>query len=104
MLLFFGLILPFGTTGLAFGIVMGALTPIIGEKRSAIVSGIVQASAGIGDAFMSPALQTTSDNFGIQIAMSVTAIPFILMIPIVIWIGAVNKKNKSAITEVICSP
>ncbi len=93
MLLFFGLILPFGTTGLCFGIVMGALTPVIGEKRSAIVSGIVQASAGVGDAFMSPALQTASDNFGIQTAMSVTAIPFLLMIPIVIWIGIVNKKN-----------
>lgn len=93
MLLFFGLILPFGTTGLCFGIVMGALTPVIGEKRSAIVSGIVQASAGVGDAFMSPALQTASDNFGIQTAMSVTAIPFLLMIPIVIWIRIVNKKN-----------
>lgn len=99
MLLFFGIILPLGTTGLAFGIVMGALTPIIGEKRSAIVSGIVQASAGIGDAFMSPALQTTSDQFGIQTAMSATALPFILMIPIVIWIGAVNRKNKNTITE-----
>ncbi len=93
MLLFFGLILPFGTTGLCFGIVMGALTPVIGEKRSAIVSGIVQASAGVGDAFMSPTLQTASDNFGIQTAMTVTAIPFLLMIPIVIWIGLVNKKN-----------
>ncbi len=93
MFLFFGLILPFGTTGLCFGIVMGALTPVIGEKRSAIVSGIVQASAGVGDAFMSPALQTVSDNSGIQTAMSATAVPFLLMIPIVIWIGLVNKKN-----------
>lgn len=99
MLLFFGLILPFGTTGLAFGIVMGALTPMIGEKRSAIVSGIVQASAGIGDAFMSPALQTVSDRFGIQTAMRATALPFLMMIPIVIWIGAVNKKNENAVTE-----
>ncbi len=93
MLLFFGLILPFGTTGLCFGIVMGALTPVIGEKRSAIVSGTVQASAGVGDAFMSPALQNVSDTFGIQTAMSVTSIPFLLMIPIVIWIGLVNKKS-----------
>ncbi len=97
MLLFFGLILPFGTTGLCFGIVMGALTPVIGEKRSAIVSGIVQASAGVGDAFMSPALQTVSDNFGIQTAMSATAVPFILIIPIVIWIGVVNRNNRGMV-------
>ncbi len=99
MLLFFGLILPFGTTGLCFGIVMGALTPVIGEKRSAVVSGIVQASAGVGDAFMSPALQAASDNFGIQTAMTVTAIPFLLMVPIVIWIGLVNKKSSDISAE-----
>lgn len=94
MLLFFGLVLPFGTTGLCFGIVMGAITPILGEKRAAVVSGIVQASAGIGDALMSPALQTMSDHFGIRTAMSVTAIPFVIMVPIAIWIGLVNKRNK----------
>ncbi len=94
MLLFFGLVLPFGTTGLCFAIVMGAITPFLGKKQAAIVSGIVQASAGVGDAFMSPALQTMSDSFGIQTAMTVTAIPFIVMIPIAIWIGYVNKNNK----------
>ncbi|MCD8374290.1 MAG: MFS transporter [Oscillospiraceae bacterium] len=93
MLLFFGLVLPFGTTGLCFGIVMGALTPVIGEKRSAVVSGIVQASAGVGDAFMSPALQLAADSFGIHAAMPAAAVPFLLMVPIVVWIGRVNKNN-----------
>lgn len=91
MLLFFGLILPFGTTGLCFGIVMGAITPILGEKRAAIVSGIVQASAGIGDALMSPALQAMSDTMGIRMAMSILTIPFFVMIPIALWLGFVNK-------------
>lgn len=99
MLLFFGLILPFGTTGLCFGIVMGAITPVLGEKRAAIVSGIVQASAGVGDALMSPALQTMSDSFGIRTAMAVTAIPFVVMIPIAIWLGVVNKKQESLVSK-----
>ncbi|MCD8368916.1 MAG: MFS transporter [Clostridiales bacterium] len=94
MLLFFGLILPFGTTGLCFGIVMGAITPFFDEKRAAIVSGIVQASAGVGDALMSPALQRLSDHFGIGAAMRVTAVPFILMVPVVVWIGIVNRESK----------
>lgn len=95
MLVFFGLVLPFGTTGLCFAIVMGAITPFLGEKQAAIVSGIVQASAGVGDAFMSPALQTVSDSFGIQTAMQVTSIPFIIMIPVAVWIGRVNKNNQT---------
>ncbi len=94
MLVFFGLVLPFGTTGLCFGIIMGALTPVIGEEKAAIVSGIVQASAGIGDVIMSPTLQMLSDNYGIKMAMNVTAVPFLLMIPIAIWIGRVNVRNK----------
>ncbi len=92
LFLFFGLILPFGTTGLCFGIIMGAITPVLGEKRAALVSGIVQASAGVGDAFMSPALQTIIAKFGIRIAMNTLTIPFLIMIPIAIWLGAVNKK------------
>lgn len=32
LLFFFGLLLPFGTTGLCFGIIMGAITPILGGK------------------------------------------------------------------------
>jgi len=99
LFLFFGLVLPFGTTGLCFGIVMGAITPILGEKRAAFVSGIVQASAGIGDALMSPGLQTLISTSGIVFAMHVLAVPFIAMIPIVIWISKVNHKISPADKE-----
>lgn len=89
----FGLVLPFGTTGLCFGIVMGAITPVLGERRAAVVSGIVQASAGIGDALMSPGLETMISGFGIQTAMTAIAIPFLTMIPVALWIGKANKTH-----------
>ena len=41
LLLTFGIILLVGTTGIAFGILMGAITPMIGQERAAMVSGIV---------------------------------------------------------------
>lgn len=93
LLLFFGLILPFGTTGLCFGIIMGAITPILGEKRASAVSGIVQASAGIGDALMSPALDMAISKFDVAVAMRILTIPFLVMIPIAIWIRSVNKQS-----------
>lgn len=93
LFLFFGLILPFGTTGLCFGIVMGAITPIIGERRAAVVSGIIQASAGIGDALMSPGLEAIISNFGIHAAMTVTALPFLTMIPVALWIGKASRAH-----------
>lgn len=92
LFIFFGLVLPFGTTGLCFGIVMGAITPVLGERRAAVVSGIVQASAGIGDALMSPGLEKIISGFGIRTAMTITTIPFLVMIPVAIWLG---KKNRA---------
>lgn len=91
LFIFFGLVLPFGTTGLCFGIVMGAITPVLGERRAAVVSGIVQASAGIGDALMSPGLETLISKFGIQTAMTVIAVPFLTMVPVALWLGKTNK-------------
>lgn len=100
LLIFFGLVLPFGTTGLCFGILMGAITPVLGEKRAAIVSGMVQASAGIGDALMSPALDRLISKFNVAVAMRVLTIPFVLMVPIVVWIHSVNKQSKEQEIEV----
>lgn len=93
LFIFFGLVLPFGTTGLCFGIVMGAITPVLGERRAVVVSGIVQASAGIGDALMSPGLETMISGFGIRSAMTMLAVPFLTMIPIVLWLGKTNETN-----------
>lgn len=97
--LIFGLVLPFGTTGLCFGIIMGAITPILGEKRAAVVSGIVQASAGIGDALMSPALNLAISTFDIAFAMRALTVPFLLMIPIAIWMHSIGKRILSGKRE-----
>lgn len=101
LLIFFGILLPAGTGALCFGIIMGALAPIIGEKRAAVASGVVQASAGVGDAVMSPLLQHLTDGFGITISMPVFSIPILLMLPVVFWLGAKkNKVDKPVQTEI----
>lgn len=92
LLIFFGILLPAGTGALCFGIVMGALAPIIGEKKAAVASGIVQASAGVGDAVMSPLLQHLTDGFGVSVSMPVFSVPILLMLPVVLWLGARKKK------------
>ena len=95
LLIFFGIILPSGTGALCFGIVMGAIAPIIGEKRAAVVSGIVQASAGVGDALMSPALQYLTQWRGVSFSMPFFSAPILLTIPAVIWLGRKRRKNET---------
>lgn len=99
LLIFFGIVLPSGTGALCFGIVMGAVSPIIGERRAAAASGIVQASAGIGDALMSPGLQYLTARHGITVSMTTFSIPIILTIPAVIWLGFIGKKQKASAPE-----
>lgn len=94
LLLFFGIILPSGTGALCFGIVMGAITPVIGERRAIFTSGIVQANAGIGDALMSPGIQSLIAWHGITTSMITLSIPILLMSPVVIWIGYSKKKKE----------
>ena len=90
------------TGALCFGIVMGALAPIIGEKRAAIASGIVQASAGVGDAVMSPLLQRLTDGFGVTVSMPVFSVPILFMLPIVFWLGIKKKRiDKEHPTKII---
>lgn len=96
LLIFFGIILPSGTGALCFGILMGAIAPIIGDQKAALVSGVVQASAGVGDALMSPALQYLTQWHGITVSMTNFSIPILLMIPVTVWLGRKGKKEKKA--------
>lgn len=99
LLVFFGILLPSGTGALCFGIVMGAIAPIIGDKRAAMVSGLVQASAGIGDALMSPALQYLTAWRGVSFSLPLFSVPILLTVPAVIWLGRSGRKTKSSSGE-----
>lgn len=94
LLIAFGIILPVGTTGLASGILMSAITPIIGNKRAVLVSGFLQASAGVGDALMAPGMERLISSYGIVFTLFTLAVPFIVMIPIALWIGHLDKKSE----------
>ena len=96
MLISLGLMVGGGAGALCFGMIMGAISPILGSKRAATASGILNAGSGIGGAALSPAIQTVSAASGISTALFMLATPFIVMIPVVLW---VNKKEREAYSE-----
>jgi len=95
LLAVFGILLPAGTVALGFAIIMGAVTPIMGEKRAAAFSGILQASAGVGDALMAPALQGLISTGGIAFAMGCFSVLILLTFPAVIWLGRCRKSART---------
>lgn len=91
MLVSLGLMVGAGAGALCFGMIMGAISPILGPKRAATASGILNAGSGIGGAALSPAIQTVSASSGISTALVMLAAPFIIMIPIVMWMKAKER-------------
>lgn len=87
LLLFLGLILSGGSGAMAFGIVMGAITPVIGEKKAAAVSGLVSASAGLGSIVLSPAMQQLIAHIGLRGMLFTICVPVVVLIPVSIWTG-----------------
>lgn len=97
MLIFFGVILSVGTGALGSGIIMGAITPVIGVRRAAAFTGVLQASAGIGDAIMSPALQGLIGWKSVSAGMGSFGVLMMATVPVIIWIsGKVNDAEYEA--------
>ena len=85
LLLCLGLIMPSGLGGLSFGVIMGAVTPLLGERRAATASGIVSASNGLGNIIMAPVLRGMLDSVGLFGAILALCIPAVCLIPLALW-------------------
>lgn len=82
LLLSLGILMPSGFGAISFGIIMGAITPILGQKAAAAVSGIISASSGIGSVILSPVINFMLEKFTFLDCMLALAIPTICLIPI----------------------
>ena len=86
-----GILLPAGTGATSYGILIGAVTPRIPAHTVSLVSGVVNASSGIGNAVLSPIIQALLAGGGIFMAMLILSIPTALMIPLCFFVGRSNN-------------
>ena len=94
-----GILLPAGTGATSYGILIGAVTPRIPAHTVSLVSGIVNASSGFGNALLSPIIQALLAGGGILMAMLILSIPTALMIPLCFFIGHRSSEDQPARTE-----
>lgn len=87
-----------GTGAMAFGIVMGAVTPILGEKRAAAVSGIINGAGGIGGSILSPVTQALMDRGGLRMIMVCYTVLAGIIAAICVWL---YNKERSAEKEIV---
>lgn len=94
-----GLLLSAGTGAVCFGIVMGAVSPFISKSKAAAVSGIVNASSGIGSSLMSPLIEALIAAFGLTRAMLTLSLPAFALLPAVFWLSMAGRVRKEETAE-----
>lgn len=96
LLLFLGIILPIGTGAISFGMIMGAITPKLGEEKAASASGFVNASSGIGSIVFSPIIQSAFSTVGLTVTMIGISIICLLLIPISVFVSGKNEASSNS--------
>lgn len=84
LMLVLGILIPGGIGAIAFGIIVGTVNPHLPENSRSVVSGIINASSGVGNSLLTPVIHHTLAIGGLAYGMYVLSIPTILMIPAVL--------------------
>lgn len=82
-----GVIIGSGTGILCFGVIMGAVTPVLGEEKAAIASGFISASAGLGATIMAPLINALVSIGGLGFMMRILCVPVFVLVPVSLWLG-----------------
>lgn len=86
-----GLLFFTGTGAVCFGIIMGAISPVLGERRASAASGILNASSGIGGSLLSPLMQALQASLGVGKLLVVLSVPVLILLPICLWVARVSS-------------
>lgn len=104
LMLCLGIILPAGTSSIFFGVIMGTIIPKIPPKSVPVVSGVVNASSGIGNTVLSPVINSLIRTGGLMYGMQILAIPVLLMLPISLLMGKKEKRQVAQTDGVVSQP
>lgn len=94
-----GVILPIGTGAVSFGMIMSVVSPLLGEKKAIIASGLVNASSGVGGIILSPVIQGLYDASGLFVTMLVLAVYMFALMFVSAFMCRKNDKNEQTDVE-----
>ena len=93
LLLCFGILMPAGLGAFSFGLIMGAVTPLLGEKKASAVSGIINASSGLGSILLALVLRGVLDSFGLWGAIIALCLPMLCLVPVLLLLRKADAKQ-----------
>lgn len=93
LLLCFGILMPAGLGAFSFGLIMGAVTPLLGEKKASAVSGIINASSGLGSILLALVLRGVLDSFGLWGAIIALCLPMLCLMPVLLLLRKADARQ-----------
>lgn len=93
LLLCFGILMPAGLGAFSFGLIMGAVTPLLGEKRASAVSGIINASSGLGGILLALLLRGVLDRFGLWGTVIALCLPLVCLMPVLLLLRRADARQ-----------
>lgn len=104
LMLCLGFILPAGHGAISYGIIVGTITPKIPSTAVSVVAGIINASSGIGNTILSPAINSLIKTGGLMYGMLVLTVPIALTLPISFLIGKKGAARAPEAAATISQP
>jgi predicted MFS family arabinose efflux permease len=101
LMLCLGFILPAGTGAISYGIIVGTIASKVPRKAVPFVSGVINASSGIGNTAFSPVTDFLIRTGGLTRGMSILAIPVVLTLPVSLLMGKKEKRAISTTAETV---
>ena len=81
-----GILFGCGTGAIAFGLVLTSAIYFVGQEHAMIISGMLNAAAGMGGFIFSPLLQSLLQAGGTARALSVMIVPVLFLIPVAYFV------------------
>ncbi len=90
-----GLLFGTGAGALAFGLILSSAMRRVGPERAMLISGMLNAAAGLGAFILSPTLQALVNAGGVQFVLEAMVVPALLLIPIALVVTSADPKPRA---------
>lgn len=94
-----GVLFGTGAGALAFGLVLASSIRRVGPQRAMIISGMLNAAAGMCGFVLSPTIQALLEGGGVELALPALLAPVALLIPVVFVVTSADPKGPQAPTS-----
>jgi len=94
LMLCLGIVLPAGTGAVSYGLVIGTVTPGLPPGTAPTISGVVNASSGIGNTVLSPVIDRLIRIGGLPHSMRMLTIPTFLTLPVALLMIRSRKSTR----------